>query len=60
MKSEVLVKATAELAQEVLEKDLRAPEKNLGDLINATAIDNNRRTVHRSVPESGGENQAKV
>ena len=60
LKTELLVKATAELAQEVLDKDLTATEKNLGEIVSEITNDSNRRTIHGSVPKSGGKNKKKV
>jgi hypothetical protein len=60
VKSQVFVKATAELAQEVLEKDLTAKAKNMGEILNEVTRDSNRRTVHGSVPKSDGTNKEEV
>ena len=60
IKSEVLVKATAELTQEVTDKDLTAKQKNMKDILNEVTSNNDRRAVHGSVYAGSGQNKEEV
>jgi hypothetical protein len=60
MKSEILVRATAELAQQVANEDLTAKNLDMEKIINETATNSNRGTVHGSVPAGSGEAKKEV
>lgn len=60
MKSEVLVKATAELAQEVIDKDLTAKQKNMEEILNEAAGNNDRGRIHGGVSKGSGTDKKKI
>jgi hypothetical protein len=59
-KSQVFVKATAELSQEVAEKDLKAENKNMGEIINEFAGTHQCGRIRESDRKDNGDDKAKV
>jgi len=61
MKSQILAKATAELTQDVTDKDLKTSDKNMEEILNGQYADKRGRDgVYGSSSKDNGKNKKEV
>jgi hypothetical protein len=61
MKSQILAKATAELTQDVMDKDLKTSDKNIGEILDGQYANKcGRDGVYGSSSKDNGKNKKEV